>query len=141
MPDSKRTTERRRGTRFRSRTLADGAVAASAATPGRSFLGATVNVSKHGSLLRTYEALRAGEAVALRLHLPEGELAVDATVLHVAVDAVGCRLAGVRFGALSDAGTKLLDRHLAEFTFPRDGVPWPFEGHSRPWQPAPVSDR
>jgi hypothetical protein len=110
--------DRRTSTRFRTRALTDGSVATVAPAAnkrGTSFLGTTVNVSAGGALVRTYEALTAGQELSLTLHLPEGDLSVSGTILHVEQDAVGCRLAGVRFTNLGAAPAELLARHLSGF--------------------------
>src|SRR5262245_665728 len=123
MPDKKspeaRTAvgERRSSPRYRTRALTDGSVVAS--EPGKkngpSFLGTTVNVSSGGALVRTYEALTAGQQLTLTLHLPEGDLVVSGSVLHVEQDAVGCRLAGIRFTPLEGEASALLAKHLRGF--------------------------
>jgi hypothetical protein len=109
--------ERRSSPRYRTRALTDGSVVAteSGAKGGPSFLGTTVNVSSGGALVRTYEALTAGQQLTLTLHLPEGDLVVSGAVLHVEQDAVGCRLAGVRFTPLEGDAAVLLQKHLKGF--------------------------
>lgn len=110
--------ERRTGTRFRTRALTDGKIVGEPKQIAQSFLGTTVNVSAGGALVRTYEALSAGQEVSLTMHLPEGDLSVQGTVLHVEQDAVGCRLAGVRFAPLGDLPASVLSRHLRAFESP-----------------------
>lgn len=107
--------DRRSSTRYRTRALTDGSLVDDAPKGGRAFLGTTVNVSSGGVLVRTYESLIAGQEVALTMHLPEGDLKVIGTVLHVEQDAVGCRLAGVRFAKLGEDQNNLLARHLQTF--------------------------
>ena len=143
MPDKTRKgdartalSDRRSSPRYRTRALTDGSVVDPvgkdgkplAKTQGSSFLGTTVNVSSGGALVRTYEALTAGQEVALVMHLPEGDLRVSATVLHVEQDAVGCRLAGVRFGVLGDEPARILSKHLKSFD--SAGVPPPASSSS-----------
>ena len=138
MPDKSRKGEartalsdRRSSPRYRTRALTDGSVVDPVGKDGKpvakgqgsSFLGTTVNVSSGGALVRTYEALTAGQEVALVMHLPEGDLRVAATVLHVEQDAVGCRLAGVRFSALGDEPARILAKHLKSFD--SSGAPTP----------------
>ena len=122
MPDKPRKEEtrfsgrdRRSSPRYRTRALTDGSVVADANGRGPSFLGTTVNISAGGVLVRTYEALTAGQDLTLTVHLPEGDLQVTGSVLHVEQDAVGCRMAGVRFGPLNDAAAAMLARHLRSF--------------------------
>ncbi len=91
--------------------LADGLIQSSTQT-GAAFLGSTVNLSLGGALVRTYETLEAGMKLALHFRLPEGDLAAVGVVQHVAVDPIGCRLAGVRFDPLPDASLTLLSAHL-----------------------------
>jgi hypothetical protein len=130
-----RTTEkdRRSSPRFRTRALTDGSVVSEAAKRPQSFLGTTVNVSEGGALVRTYEALAAGQEVSLKMHLPEGDLCVSGKVLHVEQDAVGCRLAGVRFGPLASEPAGLLARHLRNFLdAPGGGGAAPSSGEPAP---------
>jgi len=108
------TKERRHGDRLRSHTLADGKVRD---PQGRvtSFLGSTIDVSLGGTQVRSYEALEPGMRVVLNLRLPEGDVAATGTVVHVTVDPIGCRLAGIRFDALVAEAAELLAAHLRTF--------------------------
>jgi hypothetical protein len=115
--------ERRTTNRYRTRALTDGDVVA-APSAGHAFLGSTVNVSKGGALVRTYESLELEQEVALTLHLPEGDLKVGGTVVHVRHDSVGCKLVGVKFGPLPIEAAELLGHHLETFGEP----PMPVKG-------------
>ncbi len=110
--DATRASERRGAERLRSRILADGTGLTLGGDEELSFLGSTIDLSATGACVRTYEALTAGQRVALRFHLPEGDLDVTAAVQHVRVDAIGCRLAGVAFTAVEGEAGNLLARHL-----------------------------
>ena len=125
--DADGARDRRSSTRYRTRALTDGSLVDDVPKGGRSFLGTTVNVSSGGALVRTYESLTAGQEVALTMHLPEGDLKAIGTVLHVEQDAVGCRLAGVRFAKLADDQNTLLLRHLRTFD-PRGSAGAPASG-------------
>lgn len=110
-----RDKDRRGETRVRSRTLANGGVAGTAASKGGSFLATTVNLSIGGCLIRTYEALESGMEVTLDLKLPEGDVTAPGTVAHVNEDAVGCRMVGVKFGDLPREVQARLVEHIASF--------------------------
>ena len=109
-----RPEERRRGVRLRSRTLADGKLRDPQGAM-QSFLGSTIDLSQDGTRLRTYEALETGMRLVLLLRLPEGDVAATGAVLHVTVDPIGCRLAGVRFDPLVADSATLLSAHLHAF--------------------------
>ncbi len=126
------TAERRHGPRFRSRQLTDGSIVGKAGAEPHCFLGTTVNVASGGALLRTYEPLTAGQQIELTVHLPEGDLSATGIVLHVEPDAVGCRMAGVRFVGLPAAATQLLMRHLRSFDRAPKGATKPGEARPAP---------
>jgi hypothetical protein len=132
------TNDRRAATRWRTRALTDGSFVGGQ-EGGTAFLGTTVNVSTGGVLLRTYEALTAGQELSLTMHLPEGDLIANGTVLHVEQDPVGCRLAGVRFTALGEAQSRLLARHLQSFEPSKTGSRHPTSSvEPRPATPEPA---
>jgi len=107
--------ERRTQLRVRSRSLANGGIAGDATRKAAAFLGTTINLSSGGCLIRTYEALESGMTVTITLRLPEGELGVQGTVVHVNEDAVGCKMVGVRFTPLPPDAHTMLVQHIASF--------------------------